>query len=52
MRYPRNSYAAKEMRRRRIEARSRLKRRVFDLIAGVTLMACAEVLFFAIFLFL
>lgn len=52
MRYPRNSYAAKEMRRRRIEARLRLKRKIFDLIASTALIVCAEAILFALFLYL
>lgn len=48
MRYPKNSYAAKEMRRRRIEARNRLKRKIFDAVSAFLLVVCTEVFFFAI----
>lgn len=50
MKYPKNSYAAKEMRRRRIEARIRLKRKVCDFVSGFALVVCTEVIFFALFL--
>lgn len=50
MRYPKNSYAAREMRRRRMEARIRLKRKICDFIGMVAISVCTEVLLFALFL--
>lgn len=48
MMYPKNSYAAKEMRLRRIEARNRLKRKIFDAVSAFLLVVCTEVFFFVI----
>lgn len=50
MKYPKNSYAARAMRRRRIAARYRLKSKILDAVSCLALVICTEALFFAMIL--
>jgi hypothetical protein len=50
MKYPENSYAAREMCRRRIEARNRLKSKSLDAVSCIAIVICADALFFAMIL--
>lgn len=51
VKYPRNSYAAREMRRRRIEARERLKTKIKDVVLSILLVVCFEAILL-VFLFM
>lgn len=50
MKHQKNTYAHREMRRRRMEAERRLKRRVCDFVGRTALVFCVEAFFVTVLL--